>query len=192
LPAALREIETATEISHRTDHYLANQWRLHWVQYLAENGEIEKARRVIADIEQQTPGSPVLVKSFFWCARGLAEQAAGRPLEALSNFEKTVPSAYHFYTHYLLARAYLEQGKLAESVSAFENLLSRYDRVRTLNAIASVKAHFYLGQAYESSGWTDKAIEQYEIFLDIWKNADEGIEEIEDARERAETLKARS
>jgi tetratricopeptide (TPR) repeat protein/TolB-like protein len=190
MPAALREIEKATEISHRTDHYLANQWRLHWVQLLVENGEIEKARRVIDDIERYMPGTPVLVANFYWCARGLVERAEGRPQKALSCFAEMTPTEYHFYTHYLLARAYLEQGKLAESVSAFEKLLSRYDHIRTMNAIASVKAHYYLGQAYERSGWTDKAVEQYEIFLEIWKNAEEGIEEIEIARKRVEALKA--
>jgi tetratricopeptide (TPR) repeat protein len=190
--AALREIETATEVSHRTDHYLANQWRLHWIQYLIESGDLEKARSVIDDIEQQIPGTPVLVKNFYWCAMGLAERAEGHPQEAFSFFEKVAPAEYHFYTHYLVARVYLQQGKLAESVSAFENLLSRYDRVRTLNAIASVKAHYYLGQAYERSGWTDKAIEQYETFLEIWKDADEGIGEVEKARERMEALRART
>jgi len=41
-----------------------------------------------------------------------------------------------------------------------------------------------LGLAYERSGWRDRAVEQYEEFLDIWKAADPGIAEIEDARER--------
>jgi hypothetical protein len=46
-----------------------------------------------------------------------------------------------------------------------------------------------LGIAYEQSGWTGKAIEQYEEFLDIWKDADPGIAEVEDARERLARLK---
>jgi len=55
-----------------------------------------------------------------------------------------------------------------------------------------VKAHYYLGQAYERSGWTDKAIEQYETFLDIWKDADKGIEEMGEAGERLRALKMKS
>ena len=42
--------------------------------------------------------------------------------------------------------------------------------------------------AYESSGWTGKAIEQYGKFLQIWKDADPGIPEIDDARLRLERL----
>jgi hypothetical protein len=46
--------------------------------------------------------------------------------------------------------------------------------------------------AYEQSGWNTKAIEQYEEFLDIWKDADPGIAEIEDARQRLVGLKSGS
>ncbi len=45
----------------------------------------------------------------------------------------------------------------------------------------SVKANYYLAQAYEKSGWTTKASEQYQEFLEIWGEADEGIESVLDA-----------
>jgi hypothetical protein len=49
-----------------------------------------------------------------------------------------------------------------------------------------------LGLAYEKSGWNKKAIEKYEEFLDIWKNADPGIKEVQDAKERLKKLRAES
>jgi hypothetical protein len=55
-----------------------------------------------------------------------------------------------------------------------------------------VKVHYFLGLAYEQSGWTKKAVEHYEEFLDIWKDADPGITEIEDARQRLARLKGRA
>jgi hypothetical protein len=39
------------------------------------------------------------------------------------------------------------------------------------------------------NGNTAKAIEHYEKFLDLWKDADLGIAEVDDARERLAGLK---
>jgi hypothetical protein len=49
-----------------------------------------------------------------------------------------------------------------------------------------------LGLAYENSGWNKKAIEKYQEFLDIWKDADPGIPEVQDAKERLQKLRATS
>jgi hypothetical protein len=43
---------------------------------------------------------------------------------------------------------------------------------------------------YEQKGWKGKAIEHYEKFLDLWKEANPGIAEVDDARERLARLKA--
>ncbi len=47
-----------------------------------------------------------------------------------------------------------------------------------------------LSQVRQKKGLKDKAIEHYEKFLDIWKDADPGIAEVEDARKRVAGLKS--
>jgi len=77
-------------------------------------------------------------------------------------------------------------------VRELEGALSRYDDDRAEAPIQAVKAYYLLGLAYERSGWKDRAIEQYEEFLDIWKDADPGIKEIEDTKARLARLKGAS
>jgi DNA-binding SARP family transcriptional activator len=46
-----------------------------------------------------------------------------------------------------------------------------------------------IGNIYEQQGNRSKAIENYEKFLSVWKNADLGIAEVEDVKKRLEVLK---
>jgi tetratricopeptide (TPR) repeat protein len=46
------------------------------------------------------------------------------------------------------------------------------------------KSFYMLGKIYEQQGNTAKAIEHYQKFLSLWKDADPGIAEVEDARKR--------
>ncbi len=58
--------------------------------------------------------------------------------------------------------------------------------------IAAVKAHYWLGMAYEQKGDKNKAKEEYEKFLEIWKEADFNSPELADAKARLVKLNASS
>jgi hypothetical protein len=62
--------------------------------------------------------------------------------------------------------------------------------VGTWDPILARNAHYFLGIAYEKSGWKEKASQQYQEFLEILKDADPGIYEVEDARARLARLKS--
>ncbi len=47
-----------------------------------------------------------------------------------------------------------------------------------------------LGKIYEEKGWKGKAIEHYEIFLDLWRNADPGIADVDDAKKKLAGLQS--
>jgi serine/threonine protein kinase/Tfp pilus assembly protein PilF len=77
-----------------------------------------------------------------------------------------------------------------------EKAQEEYEKITTLTAGRLYYGHIYtksfymLGKIYEQKGWKGKAIEHYEIFLDLWKNADPGLPEVADARKRLEALQS--
>ena len=115
-------------------------------------------------------------------ARGDFEASAKLMEQAVDNNPK-------FCNRLYLGVSYLGQGRMNEAVEVIEKAMARYDEDRFNSLGESVLGHYYLGQAYEGNGQTVKAIEQYEIFLDIWQNADEGLESVEDAKSRLARLK---
>jgi len=98
----------------------------------------------------------------------------------------------YFQGRFFLAKACMESDRLGEAVAELEKALSRYDDIRATFAIWAVKAHYLLGLAYENSSWNKKAIEKYAEFLEIWKDADPGIPEVEDAKQRLAQLKSKA
>ena len=97
-----------------------------------------------------------------------------------------------FKIRFLLAKTYLEMDMIGEAVQEFERLLNWNILSKGKNPLFSSKIPYLLGISYEKSGWNKKAIEKYEEFLEIWKDADPGIPEVEDAKERVKKLRADS
>jgi serine/threonine protein kinase/tetratricopeptide (TPR) repeat protein len=194
LNLALKEAKIGREIYERAHPDDPVGWREFYTHLLAESGKIseaeEVARTLKKGIEEKNPG----LMYGYWLALGIIEQAKGNIKTAVTYWEKAAKEAPSplFNVRFSLATAYLKLGRLGEAVSELEKALSRYDNIRAILAIWAVKAHYLLALAYEKSGWNKKAIEKYEEFLDIWKDADPGIPEVQDAKERLKKLRAES
>ena len=169
----------------------ASHWE-YYVRLLTENNEIAKAEEAAnafrREIEEKTPSLMYL----YWYTLGFIEWSKGNRKAALTQFEKLAQATPDFWAHFTLAEAYLKSDRLGEAVAELQKVLSRYDDNRALCAFRAVKAYYLLGLAYEKSGWSKKAIEKYGEFLEIWKDADPGIPEVEDARTRLKRLRAES
>jgi len=194
LDLALKEAEIGREIHEKAYPEDPVDLRPFYTYLLAESGksvEAEELARVLKkDIEEKDPAQMY----FYWVALGFIELAKGDTRVAATYLEEAnekAPSPL-FQVRFSLARAYLKSDRLGETVAELEKALSRYDDIRAAFAIWAVKAHYLLGLAYEKSGWNKRAIEQYEEFLEIWKDADPGIPEVEDAKERVKKLKVES
>jgi cytochrome c-type biogenesis protein CcmH/NrfG len=53
-----------------------------------------------------------------------------------------------------------------------------------LNGDIYAKSYYMLGKINEEQGNSAKATEHYEKFLSLWKDADPGLPEVEDAKKR--------
>jgi serine/threonine protein kinase/tetratricopeptide (TPR) repeat protein len=123
---------------------------------------------------------------------GIVELIKGNPQAAIDHLRNGLYDGFTplFEIRYFLALAYLESDQAEQAAEILERALLRYDKNRMESPMWSVKAHFYLGQAYERLGRTQDAVDQYEEFLEWWKDADPGIVEVEDAKGRLEELRA--
>ena len=88
----------------------------------------------------------------------------------------------------VLARAYRQKGEIDKTIVEYERL-TVFDSQREERYLIHPKYYYRLADLYEQQGDKAKAIEHYEKFLDLWKDADPGIVEVEDARERLAGLK---
>jgi len=83
----------------------------------------------------------------------------------------------------VLARAYQKTGNIDKAIEAYLKLLT-FDPASQDRRMRIPIYHCRLARLYEEKGEKDKAVAQYRIFLDLWKDADPGIPEFEDAKKR--------
>jgi serine/threonine protein kinase/tetratricopeptide (TPR) repeat protein len=88
----------------------------------------------------------------------------------------------------VLARAHRKTGNIDKAIEAYLKLLT-FDPSSQDRRLHIPVYHCRLARLYEEKGEKDKAVAQYRIFLDLWKDADPGIPEFEDARKRLAGLK---
>jgi tetratricopeptide (TPR) repeat protein len=189
---ALKEQEMYMEIYRKAYPEAIYYERDYYAVLLAENDDFQKAEEVAKALKKDIEEKDQTLMFDYWWTVGYIELIRGNFEASVTNFEKAAKDSPDFWVHFPLAKAYLEAGRLGEAVAEFEKALSRYDSIRAFFAIWAVKTHYLLGLAYEKSGWNKKAIEKYEEFLEIWKDADPGIPEVADAKERLKKLRAQS
>jgi tetratricopeptide (TPR) repeat protein len=93
----------------------------------------------------------------------------------------------HAYFLYTLAKAYYEAGNLFNAQGEIEKILSLHlGRIGDGDFYA--KSLYTLGKIFEQQGQKEKASEHFQRFLDLWKDGDPEIPEIEDAKTRLAAL----
>jgi tetratricopeptide (TPR) repeat protein len=189
LGLAIQEIEAGWKIFKKIRPEVPLPLRSYYVHLLARNGKTAEAEGIVRALKKESEKNQNVVDQYCWAAGSLALEKGD--LESTRNDYEKVKSIYTFRAKYLLASTYLQLGILDKAAAILEKALSRYSSDRIVEPILAVKAYYLLGLVYEKSGWKEKAIENFKEFLDIWKNADVGLPEVADARQRLEKLRTR-
>jgi tetratricopeptide (TPR) repeat protein/tRNA A-37 threonylcarbamoyl transferase component Bud32 len=87
-----------------------------------------------------------------------------------------------------LALAYYKSGNLEKAREEFVRI-TKLTTGRLSYGDIYTRSFYMLGKIHEELDDNNQAIENYEKFLDIWKNADPGLDDVEDAKKRLTILK---
>lgn len=188
---AISAVKRASEIQYRVDTTEEVYWRDVLASLYAESGDFVRAESVLTEIRRDIRNSPTTY-SFGWLTLAEADVAffqADYPT-AISKYQIADSLLDFHYASMSLGRAYIEGGQIDKAVSLLERVVGEYSDSRLFNPIGSVLTHYYLGIAYEKSGWNDRAAEQFEKFLGLWHKAPADLKEVADARNRLMKLRS--
>jgi serine/threonine protein kinase/Flp pilus assembly protein TadD len=88
-----------------------------------------------------------------------------------------------------LAQAYYEKGDVEDAQREYEKI-TNLTTGRLWYGDIYATSFYMLGKIYEQKGERELAIEKYEKFLELWKEADPGLPELEDAKSRLASLQS--
>ncbi|MBN1212770.1 MAG: tetratricopeptide repeat protein [candidate division Zixibacteria bacterium] len=190
---AYKEMEEAIETHNMAFPRSQPAFRCMYVQILAEGGEFTKAEELTEEIKADYLAGIKPAVSAYWYSLGIMEYYRNNFELAVSYLEKCKASGNYYDFNFDLARAYQMHGNYDRAIVTYQTQLSDYlTPWRLYLGIRSVKSYYYLALSLEATGQYETAAKYYSQFLDIWKEADEGIEEINDARERLRRLENKS
>ena len=172
--------------------YKPNSLHLRGLSYM-KNGMLDEAREtadeLMAITEQEQTGD-----EFYNHLLGSIEFEAKNYTEAVALFEQSVtrrPSNILYL--FSAASAYQAAGVPNDAQILFERITSITSGRNSLGTLGYndlyAKSFYMLGKIHEEQGNAAKAIEYYERFLNLWKDADPAFPEVADARERVARLR---
>jgi len=143
---------------------------------------LEEIRPFIPEYTELLRGELLLAEGFLERAITVCEKAPAWGIPYMSDTGGML--AYNLpFLKDVLARAYRQKGNLDEAIAEYERLTTFQPYSRDRRFIHP-KYRYRLAQLYQEKGRLRKASEQYKKFLEIWKEADQDLPELADAKSK--------
>jgi serine/threonine protein kinase/Tfp pilus assembly protein PilF len=177
----------------------AQYWALHLtgLSYLGER-QIEEAKKAGLELRQriEKTGVPKHMRHYEHLMGRIA-LAEGHPDQAVDRFKKALkllPSqmdegsdSQAFY-YDALAAAYYQARNWSKAIKTYKQIISLTTGRLEWGDIYA-RSYYWLGKIYQLSGNNTAAAGSYEIFIQMWKNADEDLPEVDDAKMQLQALR---
>jgi tetratricopeptide (TPR) repeat protein/DNA-binding winged helix-turn-helix (wHTH) protein len=142
---------------------------------------LERDRALAQDLERQFADTVLANRGrrfthrIFHYARGVSLLKQGKSEESLDAFREALKNPQVYWEaenlEDCLGRAYLQLKRPDDAIAEFHRILQRSPNYPL--------AHFHLAQAYEMKKQPEQAYENYSKFLQVWRDADRNIPEVE-------------
>jgi serine/threonine protein kinase/Tfp pilus assembly protein PilF len=196
LKVALEDCDNAFKYALKADDQSRQRHALHLkgLAYVRMNAT-DDALKIADELEAliQDSHNPNHMHNFHHLL-GMIEMKQKDFATAIENFKKALSQQtsdpYDKRADYIesLAIAYHASGNSDKAQTEYERIVSSSSGRSEYGDVYAL-SFYELGKIYEKKGWKGKAIEHYEKFLDLWKDTDYGIAEVNDARGRLAGLK---
>jgi tetratricopeptide (TPR) repeat protein len=154
----------------------------------ARVGAVDTARTVLDLLVSRVTGNDDdrAAREFLQAEIALAE---GDTASALAGFERAaiLPSQPNRVYLGALARARIAMGRSDAAAATLEQIVAGHSDGRE-DQEPWILAHYELALLHEANGDSAGAIEMYTRFLNLWDEADEGLDPVDHARERLADL----
>jgi tetratricopeptide (TPR) repeat protein len=122
--------------------------------------------------------------------------AKSSQLDSISPFKLQLLPVYSFpgiliynvpFMNNSLAEAYIRAGRTDKAIAEYKRLLT-FDPSTPDRRLINPRYHYYLGILYQDKGMKTEAAAQFRKFLELWKDADPSLKEVQEAEKRLEML----
>ena len=214
---AENELQTCLKIRLRIGPESSLRWRLAHQCVSAffdvKAGKLERAKEILKSVKDMLSEIDLKVPADFLGHRGKEIYSYWTTLldgeialaegffdNAIQKFRNVIPPKLRFidgnylYIYRLpvvrdgLARAYHATGDLDQAIAEYKRLIT-FDPKSKERFLIDPKHHYHLAKLYEEKGQPGLTIQEYEKFLEIWKDADKDLPELIDAKARCAKLK---